>query len=719
MRRLAGPLACLAAALLLLTAAGAAQAQNNGFQINRFEPTAAGEATLWVDHPWYSRTRYFAGGLTLNYGRQPLVFGYIGPGGEFNPSTRAIAQQLVGHLDLAGSFLDRVLVTLSLPVTLAEAGEPGGGVAPVDGLALGDPRLGVLLRVYGQPYESKFSLSLGGLLWLPLRGLVGSVPPTQSDLETRGLPKVVLGGLASRLLWSTSLGFLIRPEAAIGNQANPAGRTAGSELQVGVALAYANKELRLSVGPELVFASALSGNAFQLSYSSLEALLGLHYNIARLVQVSLGGGVGVLRQPGTPESRFLLRIAYAPLPAPPPGDRDRDGVPDLQDFCPDEQKGAHPDSAQLGCPLRDRDGDGVFDDQDQCLDGAAGAHPDPARPGCPQADRDRDGVPDHDDLCADEPRGEHPDLQQPGCPQRDRDHDGVLDPSDQCPDKARGERPDPARPGCPAGDRDADGLYDPEDQCPDEPRGGRPDPTRPGCPLADRDHDTVPDAADACPEQAGAPSPASQKNGCPGLVEVKGAALGLAQPVDFASRKDKLTKKSFPVLQAVADALIASPQLKKVRIEVHAEDRGQPDRDRELAERRAQSVLTWLLAHGVAPARLEAQGLAAAPPPGETQPPPGGRPHGRGAGRPHGHGVGRLQASLIDFVIVDPSAAAEPLVKPADTVEPAPAGEPALAAKPVAANQPDQPGAPTAKPGKPDQTDKPGKRPHHRRRKSP
>lgn len=275
------------------------------------------------------------------------------------------------------------------------------------------------------------------------------------------------------------------------------------------------------------------------------------------------------------------------------------------------------------------------------------------------------------------------------------------------------------RPGCPAGDRDADGLYDPEDQCPDEPRGGRPDPTRPGCPLADRDHDTVPDAADACPEQAGAPSPASQKNGCPGLVEVKGAALGLAQPVDFASRKDKLTKKSFPVLQAVADALIASPQLKKVRIEVHAEDRGQPDRDRELAERRAQSVLTWLLAHGVAPARLEAQGLAAAPPPGETQPPPGGRPHGRGAGRPHGHGVGRLQASLIDFVIVDPSAAAEPLVKPADTVEPAPAGEPALAAKPVAANQPDQPGAPTAKPGKPDQTDKPGKRPHHRRRKSP
>lgn len=419
MRRHAGPLACLAAALLIITAAGPARAQNNGFQINRYEPTAAGEATLWVDHPWYSRTRYFAGGLTLDYGRLPLVFGYIGPSGDFNTSNRAIAQQLVGHLDLAGSFVDRVLISLSLPVTLAEAGEPGGGVTPVDGVIVGDPRLGVLVRVYGQPDASRFSLSIGGLLWLPLRGLTGNLPATESDQQLRGLPKVVLGGVASWLRWSTSLGFLIRPEATLGSRANPAGSTAGSELQIGLGLAYANRALRLSVGPELVFASALSGNLFGLSYSSLEALLGIHYNIARLLQVGLGGGVGVLRQPGTPESRFLLRIAYAPLPAPPPSDRDHDGVPDRQDFCPEEPKGEHPDAAKPGCPLRDRDGDGVYDGQDQCPDTAAGEHPEPHKPGCPLPDRDHDGVPDHDDLCADEPRGEHPDLQMPGCPQRD------------------------------------------------------------------------------------------------------------------------------------------------------------------------------------------------------------------------------------------------------------------------------------------------------------
>lgn len=301
---------------------------------------------------------------------------------------------------------------------------------------------------------------------------------------------------------------------------------------------------------------------------------------------------------------------------------------------------------------------------------------------------------------------------------RDRDRDGVLDRSDQCPDKARGAHPDPGRPGCPAADRDADGLYDPEDQCPDEPRGGRPDPARPGCPLPDRDHDTVPDAADACPEQPGAPSPAPAKNGCPGLVAVKEAALVLARPVAFASRKDKLDKKSFPVLQAVADVLTASPQLNKVRIEGHAEDRGKPEKDRELAERRAKSVLAWLLEHGVAPSRLEAQGREAASPPSETPPPAGRRSHGRTHGRP--------QVALIDFVIVDPAAPAA-LVKPADPPEPAPA-QPSAASKPDQPSSPpepdqlsahDKPDAPgnAAQASKAKKPDKPGKRPHHRRAK--
>ena len=48
--------------------------------------------------------------------------------------------------------------------------------------ALGDPRLGVMVRLYGQPDASRFSLSLGGSLWFPIgaaadrAGLVAGLP---------------------------------------------------------------------------------------------------------------------------------------------------------------------------------------------------------------------------------------------------------------------------------------------------------------------------------------------------------------------------------------------------------------------------------------------------------------------------------------------------------------------------------------------------------------
>ena len=49
----------------------------SGFQLNRYEPTAAGEWSFAVDHPWYSATRRFAVGMTMNYAHQPLVLGLV------------------------------------------------------------------------------------------------------------------------------------------------------------------------------------------------------------------------------------------------------------------------------------------------------------------------------------------------------------------------------------------------------------------------------------------------------------------------------------------------------------------------------------------------------------------------------------------------------------------------------------------------------------------
>ena len=103
-------------------------------------------------------------------------------------------------------------------------------------------------------------------------------------------------------------------------------------------------------------------------------------------------------------------------------DRDKDGVPDELDQCPDE-----PGTALThGCP--DRDGDGIADKDDQCPDVPGTIQ----NKGCPIADRDSDGIPDSEDKCPDVPGLK----KYQGCPVPDTDNDGVNDEEDQCPDVA-------------------------------------------------------------------------------------------------------------------------------------------------------------------------------------------------------------------------------------------------------------------------------------------
>src|SRR6185436_7667575 len=199
--------------------------------------------------------------------------------------------------------------------------------------------------------------------------------------------------------------------------------------------------------------------------------------------------------------------------------------------------------------------------------------PPPAPPPPPPAPRDRDGdgVTDDRDLCPDEGQGAKPDPQRAGCPFKDADADGVADGDDKCPGEAAGPTPDPERAGCPDGDDDKDGVTNSQDKCRDQPAGLYPDPSAPGCPLSDRDKDTVPDLYDACPDKAGAPAPEPKKNGCPGLVAVEGNTIKILKPVFFATNKDVILRRSFPVLQAVAGALAATTGIKKVSIEGHTD----------------------------------------------------------------------------------------------------------------------------------------------------
>jgi hypothetical protein len=90
-------------------------------------------------------------------------------------------------------------------------------------------------------------------------------------------------------------------------------------------------------------------------------------------------------------------------------DRDRDGIADEHDICPDERPGPRPDPNMQGCPLPEGKRGAVSPPPLFSAGGASG-------------DRDGDGVPDQDDKCPGRPFGDFPDPMAMGCPlpQKDR-----------------------------------------------------------------------------------------------------------------------------------------------------------------------------------------------------------------------------------------------------------------------------------------------------------
>jgi len=219
---------------------------------------------------------------------------------------------------------------------------------------------------------------------------------------------------------------------------------------------------------------------------------------------------------------------------------------------------------------KDSDGDGVPDRKDKCPDTPPGVQVD--EDGCP-LDRDGDGVPDYKDDCPDEPG----DPKFNGCP--DRDGDGIPDKDDDCPDT-----PGLAKfNGCP--DSDEDGVPDNRDKCPDTPRGCPVDAD--GCPL-DSDGDGVIDCEDKCPT---VPGPASN-DGCPDEEELEIPA------VYFDFDKSELRPEAQVELDKLVETLSNSREYNIV-VGGHTCDIGASSYNMELSERRAQSVVKYLLSKGI------------------------------------------------------------------------------------------------------------------------
>ncbi len=308
-------------------------------------------------------------------------------------------------------------------------------------------------------------------------------------------------------------------------------------------------------------------------------------------------------------------------------DEDQDGVPDCYDQCPGTPFGWPVDS--VGCPF-DSDHDGVPDCYDECPNTPFGVMVDSK--GCP-LDEDKDGVPDYLDKCPNTPLGVQ--VDEKGCP-IDSDGDGVADYLDQCPDTPEGVQVDEN--GCPI-DSDGDGVADYLDQCPDTPEGVQVDEN--GCPI-DSDGDGVPDYLDKCPNTPAEAYSTIDENGCPkdsdgdgvpdyldkcptvpgtpdnqGCPELKREVRNLfkraMQGIQFETGKDVILARSFPILDAIANVMFENPTF-NLTINGHTDNVGKDAANQLLSERRAASVRRYLIGKGVAEERMTSNGFGASMP---------------------------------------------------------------------------------------------------------
>ena len=225
-----------------------------------------------------------------------------------------------------------------------------------------------------------------------------------------------------------------------------------------------------------------------------------------------------------------------------------------------------------------------------------------------------------------------------------------------------GYAPQPVEPVVAVADRDHDAVPDADDLCPDLPAGVRPDSRRRGCPFVevlpvvveppappappppdtDRDHDGIANPDDHCPDDAGPASPDPATHGCP-RVYVTADRVVITQQPRFAFDHAEILPESAPLLLEVAAVLEAHPELVRLEVQGHTDDRADQRYNDRLSQRRAESICHWLVGRGIASARLV--------------------PRGYGRTRPlvdNATPAGRALNRRVEFVVLERSPPAAP-----------------------------------------------------------
>ena len=125
----------------------------------------------------------------------------------------------------------------------------------------------------------------------------------------------------------------------------------------------------------------------------------------------------------------------------------------------------------------------------------------------------------------------------------------------------------------------------------------------------DSDGDGVPDRLDNCPYEKGPP----ENHGCPRsrrqVVILREDRIEILEKVYFSPGKARIEARSKRLLDQVASVLQAHPELVRIQVEGHTDDRGPASFNQTLSQARAESVVRALTQRGVPAQRLVARGF--------------------------------------------------------------------------------------------------------------
>jgi OmpA-OmpF porin, OOP family len=623
-----------AVALATLLAAGSARATfqptiESTVDAQLFQPAIGPRNFLTVDNTQVPEHKRLGFGLSVNYQRHPYV---VYTQGATPGTTNLIDYQWTSELQAALGLFGRYQVGISLPFTLYLAGDRIDGMGMPANIRLtesgiGDLRLEgkALLATLGE--EEEYTVAVVAGLSLPTGK--SDDRPYLGDRSVTGRIKGIFAAELGPVRAAANLGLLFR------GTTQSFKTEIGHQLLYGAAAAYP-VERRVDIIAEVFGRSGLDGFFnFYSDVNPFEADIAARVTIGGMWQVTGGGGRGFGSGIGAPDLRLFLMGSFNPDFR----DRDKDGVFDIADKCPDQPEDLDGHQDRDGCPDLDNDLDQISDANDKCVNEPEDVDQFQDDDGCPEGDNDQDGISDLNDACpnaAEDRAGKKP---QDGCPAttEDTDGDSVNDTIDKCVDEAEDKDNFQDEDGCPDPDNDADGIPDDFDTCPSEAEDPDGFEDEDGCPDPDNDKDGFADALDRCPTQAETLNGNKDDDGCPDpgaeIARLAKDKIEVDQSIAFVSRGGKLQVRdsSVKLVNLVALLMKGHPEVQRVRIEVYAEGLGQAE-----TQKRAEAVRDMLVSKGVDAARLAAVGggtgksrvdfiVEAAPAkPAEAAPAPGG-----------------------------------------------------------------------------------------------